>query len=239
MLSITAKIKAAKLTDSYIGYHAPRYAFIIKRLSGYMNDSSKILDVGRSKLTDLVAEIYNRSVDSLGLEQYSKTNTGVHYHFDLNDCQYKEKWPSNIPRYDIIVMAEVIEHLYTSPSLVMAFLKTLLNPNGILIIQTPNAAVLYKRIKLLFGCNPYEMIREDTVNPGHFREYTKKELMSNAMKLGFSVEKCFLKNYFDYRYYPHRASKSFSIKRYLGVYLYNFVPKSMKPGITIVLKLSK
>ena len=74
-------------------------------------------------------------------------------------------------------MAEVIEHLYTAPEIVLKCIKKIIKQNGYFIIQTPNAASLSKRMKLMFqGRNPYEMIRVDHNNPGHFREYTVDEL---------------------------------------------------------------
>ncbi|MDP9149663.1 MAG: hypothetical protein M3O36_06955 [Myxococcota bacterium] len=45
------------------------------------------------------------------------------------------------------MFAEVLEHLHTAPELVLAFLRRLLLPQGLLILQTPNAASLSKRIK--------------------------------------------------------------------------------------------
>jgi len=89
----------------------------------------------------------------------------------------------------LIVFSETIEHLYTSPQIVLAFLAKLLRPGpgaGILI-QTPNAASFWKRVRLLLGHNPYELIRTDRQNPGHFREYTMRELEDYAMQAGFRV----------------------------------------------------
>ena len=83
---------------------------------------------------------------------------------------------AGMPRYDLVVFAEVIEHLHTSPVHTLAFVRGLLADAGVLILQTPNAASLPKRLKLLAGRNPYELIRADGGNPGHFREYTLAEL---------------------------------------------------------------
>jgi hypothetical protein len=54
-----------------------------------------------------------------------------------------------------IVFAEVIEHLFTAPELVLAYLHELLVPRGQLLLQTPNAASLRKRLKLALGRNPF------------------------------------------------------------------------------------
>ena len=90
--------------------------------------------------------------------------------FDLNDAQYRERW-IRTPPIHLAVMAEVLEHLYTAPTLVLGFAYSLMEPGGILIVETPNAASLKKRLRLLVGRHPYEMIRENAVNPGHFRPF--------------------------------------------------------------------
>ena len=74
-------------------------------------------------------------------------------------------------------------------------LKELLSSDGSIFIQTPNAVTLRARLKLLAGRNPYELIRVDRVNPGHFREYTMKELITYAEQTGFKVDSAEFCNY--------------------------------------------
>src|SRR5690606_8260379 len=97
------------------------------------------------------------------------------YAFDLNDAQYPDKW-IDTPGMDMVVMGEVLEHLYTSPVHVFRFIASIMNPGGYLIVGTPNALAIQRRMELLVGRHPYEMIRETRDNPGHFREYTASEL---------------------------------------------------------------
>jgi SAM-dependent methyltransferase len=106
-----------------------------------------------------------------------------HLVFDLNDAQEPRLWPS-MPKADLICFAEVIEHLYTAPELVLLFLRSALKPSGYIVCQTPNAAALHKRVWLALGMNPYEMIRPTRDNPGHFREYTKAELVAIGHRVG-------------------------------------------------------
>jgi len=95
-----------------------------------------------------------------------------------------------------VVFAETIEHLTTAPELVLAGLADVLRPGGFLVCQTPNAAALHKRLKLLFGYNPYERIRVDPTNPGHFREYTRAELFEIGRIVGLEIVLHFYKDYF-------------------------------------------
>jgi len=80
---------------------------------------------------------------------------------------------------------------------VLPALKQLLSPDGAILIQTPNAAAVSSRWKLLFGENPYELIRVDRTNPGHFREYTLKELTDYATDAGFQVSEADYCNYWQ------------------------------------------
>jgi 2-polyprenyl-3-methyl-5-hydroxy-6-metoxy-1,4-benzoquinol methylase len=87
------------------------------------------------------------------------------------------------------VLGEVIEHVYVAPSLVLPALRNLLKPGGAMLVTTPNAAALAKRVRLLLGQNPFEMPRETPENPGHFREYTAAEMRKLGREAGFaSVE---------------------------------------------------
>ena len=141
--------------------------------------------------------------------------------------------------YDAIIFAEVMEHLHTSPRLVLQYLTSLLRPGGILIVQTPNAVALPRRVKMLLGWNPFELIRDDASNPGHFREYTADELCNYAVTVGLSVESIECRSYFDYRFARHGATTLFvrgigNIKNYV----YPVLPASLRPGLTAILRRS-
>ena len=244
--TIRRKILATHKGDFYTAYHAKRYAVLLNILRRYMdNKESRILDVGRSKLTDLISTTFQVVVDSLGFGDDHITATGKHFGFDLNRTQWKEKWRADLSVYDLIVLADVIEHLHTSPGLVLTFLRTLMKNGAVMIIQTPNAAALSKRIKLLFGYNPYELIREDAGNPGHFREYTEEELYTYARHAGFRVEKCTRYDYFDARYklqavnslLQHTAPTWNSrLQHVAGSIAYKIFPKTLRPGITMEIR---
>ena len=97
-----------------------------------------------------------------------------------------------------VLLLEVIEHLHTSPRHVLRYLYRCLNPGGFLIVSTPNAAFLRNRLQLLAGSNPFEPIREDAMNPGHFREYTRRELAGHCRECGFDVLEARVENLFCY-----------------------------------------
>lgn len=228
---------AAHPEDGYLYYHKPRYEVLLNLVKTYHFPNARILDIGNSKFSKILSTSLNSQVDELGFFKDTKRQHGNTYQFNLNRSQDKKHWRTDFGTYDIIVFAEVIEHLYTAPSLVLDYLYALLSDNGILIIQTPNATVLHKRIQLLLGHNPYMLIRETPRNPGHFREYTKKELLQYSLASGFQIEQFSYANYFDYRY---TQSDSNTVKKvnYLSIYNYFYAlcPGPFKPGITMVIK---
>jgi 2-polyprenyl-3-methyl-5-hydroxy-6-metoxy-1,4-benzoquinol methylase len=162
----------------------------------------------------------------------------MHYHFNLNDSQRESTWRRDIPRYRLVIMAEVIEHLYTAPALVLRFISELVADDGILVLQTPNAVSLTKRLKILVGRNPYEMIREDPALPGHFREYTLDELTTLAEGSGFQILAHWFRHYFDSRYSRHLHATDRpqmvlgTVKNIVGKVL----PGRLRSGVTLVLR---
>lgn len=180
--------------------HAPRYDYLESVVARHLpHGSAKVLDVGASFFTLRLARRY-ASVSTLGFDAardlICKMPDGMPHHvFDLNDSRDPSRW-IELPKFDAIVFAEVIEHLPTAPQHVLRFLSSALAEGGLLFVQTPNATSLDKRLKLLAGLNPYELIREDWTNPGHFREYTRSELVSFAAEVGLEVVEHQYRSYF-------------------------------------------
>lgn len=222
--------------SGYFRYHSPRYDVLMKRIHENRTDSSRILEIGRSRFAKMAYNFFGVNIDGLGFGADQKTLTGFHYNFDLNDAQHSEKWRCDLPKYDIILFAEVIEHLHTSPLLVLKFLKTLLNDRGVVILQTPNAVTFHRRLQMLAGRNPYSLISETPGNPSHFREYTAAEISEYCSQAGFEILDMTFENYFDYRYIDHANGHFAKKERYRLVNIfYSMLPRSLRPGMCFVL----
>jgi len=174
-----------KAEVEYLNYHSQRFAFVVNLINKmvFQNDGTlEVLDIGPHFLIIAIKNFVNTDlrVSTLGWKNERLVPDYMihkHYNFDLNKTQDERDW-IDIGDFDLIVLAEVIEHVYTSPNHVLRFLCTALKKNGILIIQTPKAVSLSKRVLMLRGKNPYELIRDNNQGPGHFREYTMKELVT-------------------------------------------------------------
>lgn len=71
--------------------------------------------------------------------------------------------------YDLIVMIEVVEHLFDPEKSVKRFLP-LLKPKGRILLSTPNFAHIYNRLKVLLGIFEYK--DETVINKSHIHFFT-------------------------------------------------------------------
>jgi SAM-dependent methyltransferase len=181
----------------YLDLHSPRFAYVLPLVAA--GEPERILDVGPHFLTELLGVSFpSATLDTLGFRNpscYREERVARHFDFDLNEVQAGVL--PELPEHDVVVMAEIVEHLYTAPELVLAFIHDVLAPGGRLILQTPNAAAWNKRLALLRGVNPFEPIRESRQNPGHFREYTASELRRLGDEVGLEVTRLELVDYFN------------------------------------------
>jgi SAM-dependent methyltransferase len=221
----------------YLRFHGPRFDYLLQLLAGHVQPRQRLLDIGWSRLTNRIHEELDVAVDAMGFDADGPIPSGRYYHFDLNDCQHSHLCRADLPAYDAIVFAEVLEHLHTSPTLVLQYLSSLLKPAGLLVVQTPNAVALPRRMKMLLGRNPYELIRDDATNPGHFREYTADELRHYGETVGLHAETVASRSYFDFRFAHHGVTtgRSHMVGRIKNA-MYPLLPASLRPGLTAVFR---
>lgn len=219
-------------SKEYVKFHYKRYEFLLKESLKFIRkiqDESPglnltILDIGKAYQTAVLRGLLPEiAVNSMGFgdSRFAEREQDKHFNFDLNDAQYPEKWPE-FEEHDLIIMAEVIEHLYTSPVHVLKCIANILKKGGYLIIQTPNACSFSKRVEMLMGRNPFEQIRLSNTNPGHFREYTIEELIDIGMQSGFMPVEYSILNYFN-----HPGKKKFIST------LANMLSSRFREGITV------
>jgi SAM-dependent methyltransferase len=209
----------------YLRFHANRYAFLLTKVDKV--DHERILDIGPSFQTTLMREIYpNSAIDTLGFRdtRFQPRENDQHFDFDLNDSVEQGAWPVPETDYDLVVMAEVLEHVYTAARPVLSCVTSFLRPGGRLIVQTPNAVNLGRRIATVQGQNPFGMIREEKKNPGHFCEFTVGDLRKAVESAGLQVEEATLTNYFG---------NTGMRKNVYGV-LCSVLPGNLRDGITLI-----
>ncbi len=219
---------------AYVDYHAVRYARLLSAVGRLESatrppDRLRILDIGPNVQTALLRAAHPGAVvDTLGFAHPAVPPRlhERHVEFDLNDALFAARRPQLEPRYDIVVLAEVVEHLYTSVSAVLSCAEGWLRHPGFAVVQTPNGAALHKRVRLLLGRSPVEPPRASRQNPGHFHEYTLAELRGQVAAAGLTIERLDVANHFG------GTSGAGQLYRGLG----HLLPPTLRHGVTLCVR---
>jgi SAM-dependent methyltransferase len=182
----------------YLAYHRDRFValaeivapLIAARQIAGCQPTCRVLDVGPAFQTRLFRQLWPEiTLDTFGFvdPKFPTEPPGRHIAYDLTTARDRTTWPPIEAPYDVIVFAEVFEHLHVAPEAALACLAARLAPGGALVLTTPNAVSLRNRLLMLAGRNPFEPLRDSLENPGHFREYTTAELARFGDALGLRV----------------------------------------------------
>lgn len=91
--------------------------------------------------------------------------------------------------FDLIVIGEIIEHMYDTDFFLIE-IKRILKRGGFLLISTPNIASLGRRLLLLSGLNPIlEVSPNEPDSSGHIRYFTFESLKGLLEKHNFRIIK--------------------------------------------------
>jgi 2-polyprenyl-3-methyl-5-hydroxy-6-metoxy-1,4-benzoquinol methylase len=227
---------------AYLRFHAGRYLHLLRFIEAIgvaaipVPDQPRfrILDIGPAFQTALLrARFGTVEVNTLGLQESDGSRDrfkarllegGRHWTVDLNESDDVAAWP-DIPEHDLVIMAEVIEHLYTAPGAVLRAVATLMRDSAYLVLQTPNACALHKRLQMLAGRNPFAPI-DEWREGSHFHEYTIKELVEISSRVGLKPIRIETANYF------RRETPLSDLYNAVGKVL----PRSLRAGITIAVQ---
>jgi SAM-dependent methyltransferase len=204
----------------YLRTHRLRYDLLVELVAELRPE--RVLVVGPSFETVLLREALPAvAVNTAGWHdhRFPLREGESHVQVDLND---PERPP--LEEHDVVVCSEVIEHLHVAPVPVVRYLASALRPGGRLILQTPNATALPKRLRMAVGRNPYDLIRDEPGNPGHFHEFTVPELLGVVEAAGLEVDRWLTRSYFDHGSRKNRLYRAAS----------SVLPRTLREGITVV-----
>ena len=157
----------------------------IKSISN-KNKKLKILDVGCSK-GFIAKELKDENIEFYGIE-YNKQDAkqAKRYYKEIKVLDLdKEKPAYQKESFDIIIMADIIEHL-KDQNIVKYFTK-FLKKQGLMILSTANVANIYIRLKLLFGNFDYE--KRGIMDNTHVRFFTLKTFRQLAKQSNLKIIK--------------------------------------------------
>lgn len=231
----SAEPERARVLDTeaiaYVDYHAERYARLLSLVGELAavvqpTDRLRILDVGPNVQTELLRSAHAAAaIDTLGFAHpaFPPREHEQHVEFDLNDAPFSDRRPQPPAGHDIVVVAEVVEHLHISLAAVLSWLAAWLRAPGWIIVQTPNGAALHKRIRLLVGRSPVEPPRACPQNPGHFHEYTLAELRGQVRSAGMVIDRLEVANHFGGSGAANRLYQAAG----------RFLPPTLRHGVTL------
>ena len=97
----------------------------------------------------------------------------LHYkHFNIE----RDPFPYPDETFDVVIFAEIIEHLQNDPCQVLREIKRVLKPRGTLILTTPNIGRLENITRIISGANIYDPYSGYGPYGRHNREYNRHEL---------------------------------------------------------------
>lgn len=182
-----------------------REDIILHLINKYTKDENieNLLDLGcgEGELTVKVAKtvecknIFGVDIDRLALQKAERKGIRT-FIADLNS----DTLPFPEGTFDLVLMTEVIEHLYDVDHALME-VRRVLKHNGYLLLSTPNLAGWLNRFVLLFGYQPYltnvslkydvgKLFRknmETGCKGQHIRVFTLKALKELLKLYGFKI----------------------------------------------------
>jgi SAM-dependent methyltransferase len=132
--------------------------------------------------------IYSQSVSFKDIEHNKDCNITFDYeHFNIEE----DKFPYKDNEFELVIFAEIIEHLLNDPCSVLREIKRVLKPDGYLVLTTPNVARLENVARIIQGSNIYDPYSGYGPYGRHNREYNCHELVKLLEHEGFEIEVCF------------------------------------------------
>jgi 2-polyprenyl-3-methyl-5-hydroxy-6-metoxy-1,4-benzoquinol methylase len=144
----------------------------------------RILDVGCSggRLGEQLRE-RGHHVTGIDLVETPQTSKRV-------DAFFRADLEQGIPNevgdnYDVVIAADVIEHLRNSDQLLRQLAERL-RPDGRLLLSVPNFGHWYPRLRTVLGIFDYD--QRGILDKTHVRFYTRRSLLKQVRKSGYQVQ---------------------------------------------------
>lgn len=217
----------------YLSISAHRFDKTLKLVERVAPPGSRVLEIGANPYFVTAVLLHDLRLDTVCMGRpsvvwpgASAPDTGTTERFiDVDGATYpvrelvcnaeKDRFPIESNTFDLVIAAEVLEHLIFSPTHFLAEIHRVLRPGGHLLLTTPNAAQLRYLVRWIKHRSVWDQYSGYGVYGRHQREYTAPELHELLVALGYVVEQ-------TDNYYSERLNTPLE-SRALGV-LYRFLP---------------
>ncbi len=192
---ITKWVKPGSPQAQYVKSHEARLVRTLE-LTPKGTEASRVLELGcYLQITPVLGEVYEYgevrgSYLGTGASHFRtvEADSGERFQcaIDLFDCE-KDIFPYQDDYFATVLCCELLEHLERDPMKMLLEIHRVLQPNGVLILTTPNIASAGAVAAVLEGRHPGFYTRYAS-DPGHRREYTTAEVADLLTAAGFAVE---------------------------------------------------
>lgn len=155
---------------------------------GLVPDGSRVLDLGCAsgylgdQLKQRQCEVWGMDID---INSIRNIPTGVYSSVYSVDLDTVDRWPFPPHSMDIVLAADVVEHL-RFPEVLLSRIHEILVPGGMLIVSLPNVAHISVRLPLLFGRFNYQP--SGILDKTHLHLYTFSSACTMITRSGFTIE---------------------------------------------------
>jgi 2-polyprenyl-3-methyl-5-hydroxy-6-metoxy-1,4-benzoquinol methylase len=174
--------------SAYYDQFRDRYRRTLSWIQKAIPRGGRVLDIGSGQFAVLCRHMLGAQCDVLDIDSRSaealRTNGIGFTQLDLSRQVYTAS-----AAYDLVVMAEVIEHVPTPPYVVFGNLRTAIRPGGYLLVTTPNLYRLRNLLRMALGKRifDYFLVPGPEQPLGHFIEYAREQLEWHVTRAGLEV----------------------------------------------------
>ncbi|MDD5594673.1 MAG: class I SAM-dependent methyltransferase [Candidatus Omnitrophica bacterium] len=193
------------------------------RIYALLENNQTILDIGCATGKLLESAKKNKNCQVFGVEadkamaQEAKKRCE---NISCIDIESQEDLPFKKTFFDVIIFADVLEHL-NRPDLVLQRATPYLKKNGYLLISLPNIAFFTVRLGLLFGNFAYT--EHGVLDKSHLRFFTLKSAKRLIEESGFKITQLEGYNQVKMRYFLLRPLG----KIFKGLFATDFIIKAV------------
>lgn len=186
----------------YTMQHMRRFISTLQRIPPPQRTSDRLLELGSllhlapaiKKFTGYsevsVGDVWD-SEKKVSYETLMQRNGGKDLHtFELHNFNVeRDAFPFPDGHFRVVLCCELIEHLQSDPLHMLWECNRVLQPDGFLLLTTPNIASVRALEGVLIGCTPYLMSQYNRETPvdQHNREYAPYEVGIALAAAGFTV----------------------------------------------------
>ena len=231
----------------YFNFHKKRYLRMARTIAAKVPIGASVLNIGSHYLhTSLLFrfigyEVYSMDVGFFWELDFIKERGTSYGLLEIieNDLETFESHKDIIDKYDVVLFAEILEHITFNPVLFWKRVYSILKSTGLIYISTPNSLNLYNiartlaRISTIRGIGlPIGSIFANVTYGHHWKEYSAREIRRYFQMLSddFKVDTSFY--YYREVNFDGFSSAAFSILSAVGNALY-FTSEEIEVLVTV------